>query len=367
MPDKINILKISVIAAVGAASLFAAAKESESYAAQAAAKEKTLAEAVMQNQLRTELKKAEEQARKELEEQGEALVTTVMETKPPVTETAAETTAETTTETTTETTSETTVTTAETTAPETVTETETSPADEIITEFTRGGLLPEDRSGIPLRTMFGLSEDEQKQVVDFLTEHYFLDGFKYAEEETRPELKEKKLLAAQMESSAVESLNLVLGGINGGDVSALLTADYGSIKADAESIRDEFAEKYADAEKYGEQYAALYEDSLKYFDRLIEALGKSEDTARQYNEAANPLLALGLLTSSVNDVLMPEMMAVLEESFDLVETSQEIFLEGTQGTKLLSRDEVRDIIENPGLALFVSDASKNTEDTQTTA
>ncbi len=350
MPDRINILKIFAIAAVGTASLFAAAKESENYAARAAAKEKTLAEAVMQNQLQAELKKAEEQAAQELNDIGETLVTTVMETKPPVqtvTEPAVA-------ETTTEITSETTVTVTETTAPETSSETETSSADDkIITEFTRGGLLPEDRSGIPIRTMFGLSRDEQEQVMGFLIEHYFLDGYKYAEAETRPELKEKKLLAAQMENSAVESLNLILGSISGGDVSALLTADYGKLKADAEAIRENFKTEYAGAAEYGELYSALYEDSLKYFDRLIEALGKMEETARQYNEAANPLLALGLLTSSVNDVILPEIMAVLEQSFDLVETSQEIFLEGTQGTKLLSRDEVRDIIENPALAMAV--------------
>jgi len=353
MPDRINILKVLVIAAVGTVSLLAAVKESENYAAQAAAKEKTLAEAVMQNQLQAELKKAEEQVRQELEEQGETLVTTVMETKPPVIKTTAETTAISVTETT--------VTTEETTAAEAVTETvtetaetvtETSSAEEkIITEFTRGGLLPEDRSGIPTRTMFTLTRDEQEQVMNFLIEHYFLDGFKYAEAETDPQLKEKKLLAAQMESSAIESLNIVLGGISGGDITELLTADYSKMKADAEAIREDFKTEYAGAAEYGELYAALYEDSLKYFDRLIEALGKMEETARQYNETTNPLLALGLLTSSVNDVLLPEIMAVLEQSFDLVETSQEIFLEGTQGTKLLSRDEVRDIIENPALAM----------------
>ncbi len=350
MPDRINILKILAIAAVGTASLFAAVKESESYAAETAAKEKTLAEAVMQNQLQEELKKAEEQARKELEEQGEALVTTVMETKPPVTET---------TEAKTEIVSETEIKTETVSEIETEMEIETEtasempPKDEIVTEFTRGGLLPQDRSGIPIRTMFGLSKDEQEQVMGFLIEHYFLDGFKYAEAETRPELKEKKLLAAQMESSAVESLNLILGSVSGGDVSALLTADYGKLKADAEAIREDFKTEYAGAAEYGELYSALYEDSLKYFDRLIEALGKMEDTARQYSEAANPLLAIGLLTSSVNDIILPEIMAVLEQSFDLVETSQEIFLEGTQGTKLLSRDEVRDIIENPALAMSV--------------
>ena len=94
---------------------------------------------------------------------------------------------------------------------------------------------------------------------------------------------------------------------------------------------------------------------MKYFDRLIKALGKMEETARQYNEATNPLLALGLLTSSLDGVLIPEIMAVLEQSFDLVEASQEIFLEGTQGTVLLTRGEVTDIISNPGIVLSVID------------
>ena len=44
-------------------------------------------------------------------------------------------------------------------------------------------------------------------------------------------------------------------------------------------------------------------------------------------------------------------MAVLEQSFDLVEITQDIFLEGTQGTKLLSRDEVSEVITNPALIL----------------
>ena len=48
-------------------------------------------------------------------------------------------------------------------------------------------------------------------------------------------------------------------------------------------------------------------------------------------------------------------MAVLEQSFDLVEASQEIFLEGTQGTVLLTRGEVTDIISNPGIVLSVID------------
>ncbi len=337
-------LKILAILAVGIISMLAAAHFTESYVAQAAERERTLAEAVMKSQLEAELKRAEEQAKKELEEQGEALVTTVIETKPPVTETTIQETTASEPETTT-------------TVPETETETAAETAeqsDEIITEFTRGGLLPADRTGIPVKTLFGLTAEEQEQVTYFLIEHYFLDGYKYSEAEERPELKEKKRLAADMENSVVKTFNMILENVSTADISSILSADYAALKADAENIRNDFEEKYKNASDYGEEFGALYEDSLRYFDRLVSALEKMEKTSRKYNEASNPLLALGLLTSSLDEVIIPEIMGVLEQSFDLVETSQEIFLEGTQGAKLLTRDEVKDIISNPALALYAS-------------
>lgn len=338
-----KLLKILIILAVGLLCTIAAAYSTEGYAAETAAREKTLAEAVMQSRLEEQIKKAEEQARLELEKQGETLVTSVMETKPIVTELPETETSETETET------ETTPPETEDTAEEISDTAAADISDEIVTEFTRGGLLPADRTGIPIKTMFGLTAEEQDRVVTFLIDHYFLDGFKYAEAETRPELKEKKLLAAEMESSVVQSLNMILNAVNVSDISSMLGADYGALKDEAEALRDDFAENYSGAEQFGEQFAALYKDSLKYFDRLISALANVDETAKQYSEAANPLLALGLLTSGLNDVIIPEIMGVLEQSFDLVETSQEIFLEGTTGTKLLSRDEVRDIITNPAL------------------
>lgn len=341
-----KLLKILIILAVGILCTIAAAYSTAGYAAETAAREKTLAEAVMQRRLEEQLKKAEEQARLELEEQGEILVTSVMETKPIVTEPPETKPSETETETTPDTVTEATPPDTEISAEGT---SETAVSDEIITDYTRGGILPADRSGIPIKTMFGLTAAEQEQVVNFLIDHYFLDGFRYAEAETRPELREKKLLAAEMESSVVQSLNMVMDAVNVSDISAMLNADFGALKTEAETLRNDFAENYRSVGQYGEQFAALYEDSLKYFDRLITALGNVEETARQYSEAANPLLALGLLTSSLNDVVIPEIMGVLEQSFDLVETSQEIFLEGTTGTRLLTRDEVRDIITNPAL------------------
>lgn len=355
MPDSVNIIKICAILAVGAISIGTAAHFTESYVAEASAREKTLAEAVIQNRLEEEIKKAEEEAVKHFEEKGETIVTTVMETKPPVTEPPVTTTSEETTVTT----EETTVTevTETTTVPETtVTETETSGLeDEIITEFKRGGLLPEDRTGIPKKSMFTLNANEQETVTNFLIEHYFLDGYKYSAEETRPELKEKKRLAAEMESSVIETLNIVMANINSSDITAMLTADYGAMIEEVKAIRDDFAEKYKDVHLQGELFAALYEDSLKYFDRIIQAFEKLEETSDQYKNASNPLFALSFAANSLDSVIIPEIMGVLEQSFDLLEASQEIFLEGTQGTVLLTRDEVRDIVLNPGLVFVAID------------
>ena len=353
MPDNINFLKICAVLAAGAISVSAAARFTESYAAETASRDRTLAEAVMQNQLQAELKKAEEQARQKLAEQGQTLITTALETKPPVTEPPLSETEIT------EISTEPEIT--ETTAPEpeiseifpetAVSETEPEPEEEIITEFTRGGLLPADRTGLPVRSMFMLNSDQQMVVTNFLIDHYFLNGYVYSQQETRPGLKEKKMLAAEMESGIIDSLNMVLGSMNMNDITSLLSADYDAMADEVRETRKSFEETYKDAYLHGEHFAELYDNSLKYFDRLIKALEKLGDTARQYREATNPLLALGLLTSSLDNVVIPEIMAVLEESFGLVEASQDIFLEGTTGTKLLTRQEVTDILLNPALVL----------------
>lgn len=350
-----KLLKIFVIIVFGAVSMLTAAHFTEKYVAEANEREKTLAEAVIQNQLAAEIKKAEEEAVKQFEEQGETVVTTVMETKPPVTEPPVTTTSEETTVTTEESTvTEVTTVTETTTVPETtVTETETEAEDEIVTRFTRGGLLPKDRTGVPIKSMFTLTVEEQEIVTNFLIEHYFLDGYKYSEEETRPELKEKKRLAAEMEASDIEVLNIVMKNINSGDVTAILTADYGAMTEEVKAIRDDFAEKYKDVYLHGELFGELYDNSLKYFDRVTEAFGKLNETAEQYKNASNPLFAVSLAAKSLDSVIIPEIMGVLEQSFDLIEASQEIFLEGTQGTVLLTRDEVRDIVLNPGLVFAI--------------
>lgn len=337
-----KILKILAILAVSALSLFAAVYFTELYVAEVNAKEKTLAQVIIQNQLEAEMNKAEEQAKEEL---GEALITTVLETKPVTTTTPPATTTVTTTTTVTMTAVTTTTTTTN------ATTTTLPPEEEIITEFTRGGILPEDRWGIPIKTIFTLTAGEQLRFTNFLVEHYFLNGDIYVENETRPALREKKAVANEMEKSAIAALNLVMESINLSDITSIMTADYGYIGGEIKTIRDSFKEKYKNAAEYGEQYKKLYDESLLFLDRLIVAVEKLEKSSREYSQSTNAFLAGIVLARTVEEVIIPEIMAVLEQSFGLVEITQEIFLEGTQGTRLLSRDEVSDIITNPALVL----------------
>ena len=338
-----KILKIIAILATGILSLFTAVYFTELYAAEASAKEKTLAEAILQAQLQEQIEKAEQEAAEEL---GEALVTTVLETKP-VTVTTTTTAATTTTTTTVITTTTSLTTIPATIPPATTTEAE----EEIITEFTRGGLLPADRTNVPIRTIFTLNEGENTRMMRYLVEHYFLDGTVYAQRETRPALKEKKLLAEKMQACNIKALNLVMNSLSLSDITSILTKDYDPVKSEVSAIRAEFVKNYSSVHEQGEDFAALYDEGLAFFDRLIKALDKFDYAAEEYNSITNPFLAAILAAGTVEDVLLPEIMGVLEQSFDLVETCQEIFLEGTQGAKLLTRDEVRDIVINPGLVV----------------
>jgi len=347
-----KIIKMLIILAVGAVCLFAAVHFTGNYVAEVQAKDKTLAEVIIQNQLEAELNKAEEQAKEEL---GETLVTTVLETKPVTTTTTAVTTTTVTTTTPVTTATEAATTTAATTTATVTTAevtTTTTPAEEeIITEFTRGGLLPKDRTGIPFKTIFTLTEEEQLRFTQFLVDHYFLNGDMYVEAETRPALKEKKTLANDMQKCSVAALNLIMEKVNLSDVTTILTVDYAPIGAEIRAMRSDFAEKYKDAYKNGEQFGKLYDNSLLFFDRMITAVDKLQKSAKEYSESTNIFFAGLVLAKAVEEVIVPEIMAVLEQSFDLVEITQDIFLEGTQGTKLLSRDEVSEVITNPALIL----------------
>lgn len=348
----IKIISVLLIAAVSAltAGYFINNRVSETVSRQ-----KTLAEALAQSRLAEEMKKAEEAAQKELEAAGVSVVTEILETKPPLTEPPETATAVNEPEITVVYETETAVMTQE--APnaafsESFSETSagTEPVEaEPETSYKKGGLIPEDRTGVPIKTVFTLTGAEREDFTNFLIDHYFLDGYKFANAETDEARKAKKTLAADMEYDVSASLNAILDYVNISDITSALTADYPGLISETEALRADFMDKYSEARSFGEEFGRMYDGGTAYFDRLIRALGEFKKVSDDYKNAANPLLAVGIVAGAVDSVLFPEMIAALESSFDLVEISQGIFLEGTQGEWLLTREEVSDIIINPGL------------------
>lgn len=342
--------KLSAVIAVCLLCSAVAVHFTNDYIAETSAKQKSIADALLESKFQEAMKQAEDIAMAELEKKNITAAVVTLETKPVSiiqTETEKKPAEETTF-------SETTIEEITETSPlsEPVAETDTAAKyNERITEFKRGGLLPSDRSNIETRTIFTLTDDEQEKVNDFLTEHYFLNGFAYAEAETNSELKEKKQLAAEIQDYIVNSLNLITGVLEINDPTALLTADYKSVIKEVELIKTEFTDKYSGVGQYGVEYEKIYSSSLAYFDRMIQALNAFQKNADDYASAANPIMAFGLIINSIDGVLLPEIMGTLESSFDIVEQTQEIFLEGTSGAWLLTREEVAEIIKNPGLIL----------------
>lgn len=331
-----KILKIILIIVVGTLCVLGTVHLTRVHVTEEAEREKTLAEVLLQNQIKQEIQNAEDKAKEEL---GETLVTTVATTRPPLPVEVPET--------------EELPGTAEIAATEDATEetAEQPPKEEIVTEFTRGGILPADRTDLPTRSMLGLNSSELNRVTDFLIEHYFLDGRIYVAAETRPKLKAKKQLAYDMEQGAIRALNMIYGSIDVSDISSVMRVDYDELRREIMILRDEFKKEYRDSVAYGKQFGILYEGCLDYYERLIQAMGRLDTVAKEYSGTTNPVLAAALLMTKIDDVIIPEVMAVLESSFDLIEASHEIFLEGTKGTRLLSRQEVTDIITNPALIL----------------
>ncbi len=336
--------KLTLVLAVCTVSVITAVYFTGSYVNSVSDRQKGIADAILEAQLQAAMKEAGDIAKAELDKENPAIETAVLETKPLVTSSdrPAETLAETTSI------PETSVTATETVITPAITETKTA-LPERVTDYKTGGLLDRDRTGVKIKTIFTLSPEEAEELTEELTEHYFLNGFLYAQNEQDPVYKKDKQLAAEMQSYVSETLSIITGTIDISDVTKLLSADYSRSVKETEDIKNEFIGRYSEISENNKPFDEIYDFSIAYFDRLIKALNEIRKTADSYKNAPNPLLAIGIAASSVDNVIMPEILAVLENSFDIVEITHPVYLDGTTGAWLLTREEVRDIIINPGL------------------
>ncbi|MDR0943531.1 MAG: hypothetical protein LBM41_03265 [Ruminococcus sp.] len=320
-------MKIFKIASVAVAVIICAAISAHftrAYVIEVREREKTLAEIILANEAARAL---EEEARRV----EEALETTV---------TAITTTAETT---------------ATTAVPVEIEVTDvTITTDPIVTDYKIGGLIDINNPPETTLSIISLTAEQQQFLNSYLIEHYFLDGFVFAVNETNPDLKARKMAAAEMESAAVQTVNMLMQTINLSNPMQMLDADFDELLSKVADVKVGFSANYGKDEITDPQLKALYEGSLAYFDQLESSLEKIGAAAKAVNESENALLAAGLAAKALSETIIPEAMNVLEGSFDLVEASQPIFLENTTGHTILTRDEVSAILSNPAYVIEVS-------------
>jgi hypothetical protein len=149
-----------------------------------------------------------------------------------------------------------------------------------------------------------------------------------------------------MESASIQTVNMIMESINLSDPMRILDNDFDALIKKVEDVEAGFHAAY-DHQESGDMQA-LYDGSIAYFAQLKTSLTKIKQVQTDYKNASNALLAAGLAAKALSETVIPEVMNILESSFGLVEASQPIFLENTTGHVLLTRDEVRAILINPG-------------------
>lgn len=396
-----NLAKLATVCLVLAGSIYLSSYAINEYALAQQREEQTIADALIQSQLQAQLEQAEEEAKKELEEAEIELTTEALTTKPakeeffpewedfPEWETeASEGSAE-------ESTQESTedgelestqppetedsqgdpegedsggdpeMGDSETEGSETGDSETDSPASEGdgLYEFdlSRGsgtdpsGLLPESEEGIPERSLFSLTEEEQEIFLEFLTEHYFLDGYVYAQQETDPVRRERKELAARMEQSVIDSLSSVMEILPEMLSFTSFDLDVSGIREENRERAEEFRNAYQGVEEHGEEFGVLYEEISDYFDRLDETLALMDEMFSEAAQSTNPLLSAAVLLTRFQNELVPAITEILDLGIGFKPYSNAIYLEGVEGVVLLSQEEVTRVITNPGLALAAAE------------
>ncbi|MDR0986844.1 MAG: hypothetical protein LBL98_04010 [Ruminococcus sp.] len=322
-------VKITAVAAAIAVSAVLAAHFTREHINEVHEREKSLAEIILGNEAAAALEN-------EAEKVEESLQTAVTEITTTVTEEPVETT--------------TAVIPANTEVPEIPINTTASIEEEqenIVTDYQIGGLIDLNNPPENVISILALTSEQQALLSNYLIDHYFLDGFIFAQNEENPAVRERKYAAAEMESAAVQTVNMIMSTIDISNPMNIFNTDFADLIKKVTEIRVGFAANYGKESIEDDDLQKLYDGSIAYFDNLIASLEKINTAATDYKNSSNALLAASLAAKSLTETIIPESMNILEGSFDLVEASQPIFLENTVGHTLLTRDEVKAILSNP--------------------
>ena len=316
-----NILKAVTLFIITIFSLYISSYFINDYVLEVEAKEKTIADMIVKQQMQAALKEAEEKIEAAKKEENIVIETEEVKMKPPVVveKPAKEEVA---------------------VLPESTEENVQDVAkdnEQESVEETNAIIIP------GLGEFAELDEEAVEEIGNYLVDNYFLNGFVYAENETDPKRKAEKELVRDMETYVVNSLQVMIEILD--NIQTLKFDGIDEIRQNVEDLSVEFKEKYLTVEEYGPEFTEIYSFINQYFDKSLFAIDKTKEVFDIVNTSPNPVLAITVALSSMEKDIMPALKAVLNSGFDLKEKTNAIYLEGVEEKSLMSKEEVIEIIK----------------------
>lgn len=200
-------------------------------------------------------------------------------------------------------------------------------------------------AALDITTYSALSEEDMIYIGDYLIEHYFLFGQVYYENETDPLRYERKKLVSDMEDQVIASLNEGLGLIK--DFQGLDADKLKPIIENTGILAEAFKQDYKEIVAKREEIENVYNSVNGFFDTYLKALDKAQTTFTLLEDTTNKALILPMFLKSINQDLLPSIKEVLNQGFSLKEQTNKIYVEGLDASFLITPEEVMVVIENP--------------------
>lgn len=200
-----------------------------------------------------------------------------------------------------------------------------------------------------IETYTNLTDEEQTVFITYLIEHYFLHGHVYVMQEEDPIRYEKKKLASDMEDVIIESIHYLLP--LRAKLMTLKADDLKRIQDEVNRLSESFTKTYEKVYEKGKVFEAIYEASQAYFESYQEGINRAIQVLETLETASNKALVLPLMVRGINQEVVPAIKQILEQSFELKEKTNSIYTEGIDATSVLTRNQVIQYINDPYLIL----------------
>lgn len=298
----------------------------QSYLATATAKEKTMAELLVQQQMQAQLDAAAKEVEAELEELDLVIEQQEVTIKPPVVEVELQPEPE----------------------PESAPEVEEeTPTPEVAVEVEPTQEEPATVEELPAY-LAPKPLEEIDDVEGYLIEAYFLNGYDYAEMETDPTLKAQKELACAMENYTIDTIDGLVGLTD--VLSNLDKTQALAILAEMVSLQETFQETYSYLEPDA-QFGPIYQATMAYFDQAIVLCNIAVSLLEDVEASTNVFLALSMLLKAVDTDLMPQVDVVLDCVFEMKELTNAVYLQGCDEA-VLTKEDAKALVQELETMIF---------------